>query len=61
MVGELVHVLQEKGTVTIAKAYMNCGNDILRDAAHAWTLKNGADIDTGAQNLIVEWGGMVSS
>jgi HEAT repeat protein len=61
MTGELVNTLQEKGTVTIAEAYMNCGNDVLRNAARDWALRSGTEIDTGDQNRVVEWGGFLSS
>ncbi|MBN2242600.1 MAG: HEAT repeat domain-containing protein [Acidobacteria bacterium] len=59
-IGELVQVLQEKGTFAIAEVYLNCGNDILRDAARDWALKNGAGIEIGDSGLVIEWGGLAS-
>ena len=61
MIGELVDVLEEKGGVAIARAYLHSGNDLLQAAARDWSLRNGTEIDVGDQNRAVEWGGLVSS
>ncbi len=58
---DLVGVLRAKGTISMAEAFLNCGNSHLSDAARAWALQHGNGIEGGADRSAIKWGGMKSS
>jgi HEAT repeat protein len=62
IIEELVRILDEKGNAVMAKAYQNCGNGSLLEAARAWAAKHGEEqIGQQDEGVLVEWGGMNSS
>jgi hypothetical protein len=60
-VGDLVGILGKKGTAAMAKAFHNSGNPALIEAAQNWSIQNSAELDSGDENPVVEWGEMKSS
>jgi len=60
-VDELVKILERSGTETIAKAYMDSGNDTLIEAARNWMLRSGSEINADNRQPVVPWGSMKSS
>jgi HEAT repeat protein len=62
IVDELIRILREKGNGKMAKAYSDCGNASLAEAARDWAKNHGEDLDKAEnEGLIVEWGKMSSS
>ena len=57
-VDELVKIIERGGTRTIAKAYMDSGNDTLINAARSWIARSGTEMNTGGPQPVVPWGSM---
>lgn len=53
---ELVTVLNQEGTKTMAEAYLNSGSGELKEAAEEWARKHGYKITTGPGYHPVNWG-----
>jgi HEAT repeat protein len=60
-VDELVQIIKRNGTQTIAKAYMDSGNNDLIEAARNWILQSGTKMDTESRQPAIPWGSMKSS
>lgn len=58
IIPELIEKLNQKGTKTMAEAYLNCGLDELRKAAEDWAVKHGYSIKAGSGAHPVNWGSM---
>ena len=58
IIPELINILNTKGTITTAEAYLNCGNEELFDAAVSWAHKHGYTIDYSVGSSAVRWGGV---
>lgn len=53
----IVKTLKEKGSVELAEAYLNSGNELLRAAAKDWTDAHDLEVrEFGAGNTPVKWG-----
>jgi len=52
----LIETLNRAGNVTMAEAYLNCGNGELDRAARKWTPRHVYTISTGAGAAPVTWG-----
>jgi hypothetical protein len=55
---ELAGILERKGSIEMAAAFLNCGNDYLVKASRTWVLKNKADLKNLDSMPIVAWAGM---
>ncbi len=60
VINELVGILDKKGNAEMARAFLDCGNHYLFEAARNWAKKHGSEIMKEDENPIVEWGGMKS-
>jgi len=60
-IDDLVGILGKKGTAAMAKAFHNSGNPALIEAAQNWSIQNSAELDSGDENPVIEWGEMKSS
>jgi len=60
-VDKLVHIIDEKGTVKIAGAFLNSGNHTLLEAARKWTARNGIEVEPEDSTASVRWGSMGAS
>lgn len=57
VIGELLKLLDDRGTVQIAEAYLNSGNDRLVNGAVSWTRNQGLVVHQYAKgNSPVQWG-----
>ncbi|MGD8567873.1 MAG: HEAT repeat domain-containing protein [Gammaproteobacteria bacterium] len=57
VIGELLKLLDDNGTIQIAEAYLNSGNDRLVDGANSWTRDRGLVVHQYAKgNSPVQWG-----
>ena len=57
VIGDLLKLLDNHGTVQIAEAYLNSGNDKLVDGAESWTQERGLIVQKYADgNSPVQWG-----
>jgi hypothetical protein len=55
IIPELIASLNGNGNKTMAEAYLNCGNDELRDAAVAWARNHGYSISSVPGSASVTW------
>jgi len=53
---DLINKISQKGTKTMAEAYLNCGHNELYDTAMSWANKNGYSISAGTGSNPVDWG-----
>lgn len=60
-VDELVKIIERDGTETMAKAYMDSGNDALIEAARNWMSRSGMEWNTENRRPAVLWGSMKAS
>jgi len=60
-IDELIAIIREKGTVTMAEAFIGSGKDALVDAAREWARRHGAEVDAAAGSPVVEWGALEPS
>jgi HEAT repeat protein len=58
IVDELIGILNDKGSMEMAAAFLDCGNEALLKAARDWAMKHGHEIKNGEEDPIVEWGRM---
>ena len=59
VVEDLVAVLNDKGNLPIAEAYLNCGQSRLADAAEIWAMNNGYKVHQFKKGIQpVQWGSM---
>jgi hypothetical protein len=62
IIGDLIKLLAEKGDGKMAKAYSDCGNASLAEAARSWAKNHGVDLNSFQnESIVVEWGKMGSS
>jgi HEAT repeat protein len=60
VVDALVSLLDKKGNLEIASAFLDCGNDYLYEAARKWVEERNGNLEHRHEGSIVKWGQMKS-